>query len=347
MTARLLVAVAAGAAVIVGGASPAAAHAGDASGPTNYETNVADMDPQVSGLRVRSVDLSNGIELRNRTGKSVIVFGYEDEPYLRIDDDGVFENERSPATYLNVSRDGSADIPKDADPDAEPKWRKVSDGDTVQWHDHRAHWMSSNDPPAVREDPTRSHVVLEDWKIPLTVGDEAVTVTGNLTWTPGPSPWLFWLTSVAAGAALFAAVWFLRRWRRHIIVAALVLGTVVSLWQTVGYATAPNQSASVLQRYAEAGVLLAFTWIGGLIAAWWMRGRRAGEAAILGGMAGLALFVSGGLADSSAFARAHVGSAWGDGAGRFAVAASIALGGALVASAVAAARRRWFGQVAT
>jgi hypothetical protein len=328
-------------------ASPADAHAGDASGPTNFETIVKDIEPDVDGLRVRSVDLSNGIELRNRTGETVIVYGYEDEPYLLIDNRGVFENERSPATYLNASREGDGDIPDSADPEAKPKWRRVSGGDTVQWHDHRAHWMSSNDPPAVRADPTKTHVVLPDWVIPISVDGERVSVTGDLTWTPGPAAWPYWTAAAALAALLFGIAFVAGRWRRAVFAAVLVLTVAVSLAQSVGYTLAPDMSGDPLARLVGTGPLLVFTWFGGLIAAWWVRGRRAPEAVVLAGIAGLALFVSGGIADSSSFARAHVGFGWGDELGRWAAAAALGFGGAVTLIAAMAAWRRWFGEMAT
>ena len=50
------------------------------------------------------------------------MLGYQDEPYLRVGPDGVFENRRSPAVYLNANRRGSTAVPRSADPDAEPDW---------------------------------------------------------------------------------------------------------------------------------------------------------------------------------------------------------------------------------
>ena len=66
------------------------------------------------GLRVDVVDAGSRLELENRTGETVQVLGYSDEPYLRIERDGVFENRRSPTLYANADRKGSAAVPASA-----------------------------------------------------------------------------------------------------------------------------------------------------------------------------------------------------------------------------------------
>ena len=136
---RLLAAIAVTAVAVIGGASPAAAHGGSGPGPTNYETRVHEVSPSTPGLHVRAIDLGERLELRNQTGETVIVLGYDDEPYLRVGPDGVFENVRSPAVYLNDEPDlTDARVPDSADADATPDWRLVGSGTTARWHDHRA-----------------------------------------------------------------------------------------------------------------------------------------------------------------------------------------------------------------
>ena len=61
--------------------------------------------------------IENGSRLQASFGGSqpVFVLGYQGEQYLRIDQRGVFENLRSPATYINKTRNGT-NPPGTADP---------------------------------------------------------------------------------------------------------------------------------------------------------------------------------------------------------------------------------------
>ena len=192
--------------------STASAHGG---GPdaTNYETVVTDGADPGLGWQVLGGDA--GLELTNRTGSKVVVLGYEDEPYLRFDPDGmVWENTRSPATWLNASRFG-AEVPDTADANAEPEWREVSNSGSFSWHDHRAHWMSTA-MPVVVTDPDRSTLV-QRWTIPLVIDAGAasarVDAAGELWWRPSVAWWPPIAGSLAAFGALFAAV-VARRHRR-------------------------------------------------------------------------------------------------------------------------------------
>src|SRR5215211_273095 len=94
-------------AVLVASAPPAAAHGVGGIQPSNYETRVLGISPPVVGVTIRAVDLGNRLELRNMSQHDVTVLGYESEPYLRVGPRGVFENQRSPAVYLNRDRYGS------------------------------------------------------------------------------------------------------------------------------------------------------------------------------------------------------------------------------------------------
>ena len=80
----------------------------------------------------------------------VVVDGYDGEPYLRIDADGVERNVHSPATYLNQNRYARVEMPATADSRAAPEWQQISSGRSVRWHDHRTHWMDVTAPLVVR-----------------------------------------------------------------------------------------------------------------------------------------------------------------------------------------------------
>jgi len=188
---RVIAAVAAVAVVLPVPAGSVAAHGGGGSDATNYRTEVLEPGDVRLSWRVYGGDAL--VELTNHTGGEVIVAGYRAEPYLRfIPGDGVFENTRSPAAYLNDDRLANVDVPADADPAALPRWERVADGATFAWHDHRAHWMAPTDPPAVAGDRDVEHLI-DEWAIPLTVhsGDQArqLEARGELWWIPSVSPW--------------------------------------------------------------------------------------------------------------------------------------------------------------
>jgi hypothetical protein len=101
--------------VIVATAGPASAHGGGVVA-TDYRARITDQ----AGLDVRVVEAGGRVELTNRSSRELTVLGYEGEPYLRVGPLGVFENRRSPATYLNATRTGGQQPPADATADARP-----------------------------------------------------------------------------------------------------------------------------------------------------------------------------------------------------------------------------------
>lgn len=203
-------------------ASPASAHVGGGPSPSNWRSPVASVHPAMSGVTVRTVDNGDSVEVVNHSSVVVMVLGYDGEPYLRFRPDGVDENTRSAATYLNRTKDGRTEPPADArDPKAPPSWRKVAEGPKYRWHDHRTHWMQTRPPPVVQANPS-AHQVIAQWTVPMRYGDTEVTVAGTLSWVPGPNPWPSY--GIAAGLALAgAALGWLRRWRVPAVVAVGVL----------------------------------------------------------------------------------------------------------------------------
>jgi hypothetical protein len=161
----------------------AAGHGG--GGDRGFTSTVTSVTPGVDGLTATVLEGDDRLRLRNDTGKTVVVLGYEGEPYLELRADGTFQNSRSPATYLNDDRYGKVDLPDSADPKAAPDWERVSPRPTFEWHDHRIHWMSETLPPkvaAAKDVP--QHVF--DWKVPGTIGGEALTISGSLDYEPPP-----------------------------------------------------------------------------------------------------------------------------------------------------------------
>lgn len=163
-------------------ACPVAAAHGDGAA-RGFRSTVETVQPASSGLAVRVLDSDDELQLRNSTGRTIVILGYDDEPYLRFSPDGVFRNARSPASYLNLDRYANVDVPEQADPKASPRWERVATGAIWAWHDHRIHWMSPIDPPQVRASRDRPHHVF-NWQVPARIGGRKLTISGTLDYAP-------------------------------------------------------------------------------------------------------------------------------------------------------------------
>ncbi len=161
----------------------AAGHGG--GGALGFRSTVTRITPQATGLKVTVLDSDDRLEIRNETGKPLVVRGYQGEPYLAFRDGRVYRNTRSPATYLNDDRFGQVALPPEADPKAAPDWKEVAPRERYDWHDHRIHWMSQTLPPRVRAAKSEPHHVF-DWKVPTTLDGRPTTITGSLDYTPPP-----------------------------------------------------------------------------------------------------------------------------------------------------------------
>jgi hypothetical protein len=202
-------------------AAPALAHGADAPDGTNYRTAVTGVTPATAGLRVRAVEGGGRLELTNHTGRTVEVLGYQEEPYLEVRPDGVYENIYSPATYLNVSLTGDATVPATADPAQAPSWRRVSSAPVARWHDHRTHWMDGAPPPPVAADPGQTHRI-RDWVVPLRADVSTMEVRGTLDWLPPPTGWPWWIGTL--GAAVLIGLLGLRWDRFSPLLATIAAG---------------------------------------------------------------------------------------------------------------------------
>lgn len=153
-------------------------------GNPDFRSEFRAITPAVPGLEIQVLNYDDRLLLINRTGKTVILRGYEREPYARLRSDGTVEvNRRSPSYYLNEERYGGTPVPKSASPDAPPEWSEVSKTGRFESHDHRIHWMSKGaTPPQVTDKDKRTKVF--DWSVPIQVGTERAAVTGSLFWEP-------------------------------------------------------------------------------------------------------------------------------------------------------------------
>jgi hypothetical protein len=237
-------------AVLALDAAPASAHGVGGLQPTNVRSRVLTIEPATAGVDVKVIENGRRLELTNDSDARVVVSGYQNEPYLRVGPDGVFENTRSPAVFQNRSLNAPSKIPARYDAAAAPEWRKVSDADHVRWHDHRAHYMGTGAFEA------------SQWSVPLTVDGRPVVVQGDLAWvTPGPWwPWLVLTLGIVAVIVLAAQ----RTWRLTVspTLALLVwaeLLHVVGSWSEVATTVAGQIGAQVLSIVAIGVGVFALT----------------------------------------------------------------------------------------
>lgn len=199
-------------AVLTAFAATASAHQGD----PRYRSVVRGIVPATSGLSVQVLGYDDQMELVNRTGQTVMVMGYNREPYARLAADGtVSVNHNSPAYYLNEDRFGAVDPPAAIaqHPRATPDWRVLDRTGRFVWHDHRMHWMVRTIPPRVTDRSKKTKVF--DYAVPLSVGGRAAAIDGALYWIGQPSGFPLPAAVALAAIALLAAasVVFVRRRR--------------------------------------------------------------------------------------------------------------------------------------
>ncbi len=209
------------AAVLAAARAPAALGSGQSQSPLNdqgsspdYRSLITSVSPSVPGLSLQVLQFSDRLQLRNRSGRTVTIEGYEGEPYARVQANGTVEvNKRSPAYFLNQSFFANVTVPPSASATAPAQWTLVDRTGQFEWHDHRIHWMSPVLPPQVKDRAKRT--LIFDWRVPIAVGTQKGSVAGQLFWAPQSSK-----TPVAAfvvGGAIvvlgLALVLFTRRRR--------------------------------------------------------------------------------------------------------------------------------------
>lgn len=160
-------------------AVPAAALAH--KGNPDYMSQVRGVSPSVPGLTIEVINRDDSMELVYRGDRTLILEGYNREPYARVSPDGtVAVNRNSPAYYLNQERFAGVEVPPNATPKARPRWRVEQRTGRFQWHDHRMHWMAKDRPPQVKDEEKRTKVF--DYTIPLRVEGRRAAIQGTLFW---------------------------------------------------------------------------------------------------------------------------------------------------------------------
>lgn len=232
-------------AVLLGLAAPASA---DPAGPTHYRSTVTEVSPVTDAVEVEVLGGDAYVAVRAAAGTTVEVAGYDDEPFLRILEDGTVErNEASPARWLNEARFGALDtsVPPEASAEAPPRWEEVATGGSYAWHDHRVHWMSPADPRQI--DTSRDEVQpVQTWELELTVDGDPVVAAGELVWVPGGTPVLPIGLAVLVAAAGIAAVLRGGVAARWVAVAGALPATVVGVAATVGWPAGADSDPALL-----------------------------------------------------------------------------------------------------
>jgi hypothetical protein len=194
-------------------AGAAQAHPG--SKLTGYVSTVSAVVPNVLGVNAFVLGGDDRLRISNYSGKTLVILGYEGEPYLRFERSGVYANTRSPAAHLNRFRRPRPLAPGVADPSAPPRWRKVAPGATYEWHDHRIHWAGHQPPPGVKVHPDRIQRIFT-WRVPGRADGARFAITGFLGYAPAP------VTKTAGGGGTSA--WSIAAVVLGGITAALLLG---------------------------------------------------------------------------------------------------------------------------
>jgi hypothetical protein len=152
-------------------------------GNPNMKSVVRALAPHVPGISLQVLSGDDRFQLTNRSKETVLVQGYDKEPYARITPDGtVAINHNSPAFYLNTDRYGAVTVPKTASARATPDWQVLDKTGVFEWHDHRMHYMSRDVPPIVKDKSQRTKVF--DYDIPIKIGATQGQILGTLWWAP-------------------------------------------------------------------------------------------------------------------------------------------------------------------
>jgi hypothetical protein len=161
-------------------APAASAHQGN----PDFRSELDGLQPPAPGVSFEVLNYDADMQLKDQ-GHTVVIHGYQGEPYARIQPDGTVQvNQRSPATYLNEDRYAETPVPASADPKAPPQWKTVGEAGTFIWHDHRMHWMSRSTPPQVKDQSKRTKIF--DYRIPMSVDGKPADLDGTLYWV-GPA----------------------------------------------------------------------------------------------------------------------------------------------------------------
>ena len=231
----------------------ALAHGRNAPVATNFQAKV---DHGPAGVEAKVVDGDRKLWLRVPSSSTLIVLGFQREPYIRFDPAGVELNLRSPTTYLNQPRLQYAS--RATSVSARPDWKRVTGAHAYSWHENRLHALER----LVHGGKAR---VVGRWSVPVQLGGKVSVITGTLSYVPAPRRWV-WPVAVIAAAAVALAVAVRRRGTAEVVlsVVALAAALIARLGRELyGRPVVPTVSLAV----AALSCLVAVALFGGLLAA--------------------------------------------------------------------------------
>ena len=294
---RALLAVGLAGACVIAAAQPASAHGLGGIEPTNYQSTLLSVSPEVPGITLKVVDLGGKLELTNttkrrrrraRVRRRAVPAGRPTR--------GVREHTLTGDVHQPVGnrRRGRAEVGR---PHRRARWKQVSTGQTAQWHDHRAHFMGTEVPPLVERN--RDHrFVFDHWTVTMRHAGETITAKGEIAWVPPPSPWPFVIAALVLAVGLFVAC--RSKWWKQLMAGALAVIMITEAVHVIGLWDASTASAGtklVQSAYSLGGIAL------GVLALVWMARRGAHAAVPLILVAAIVLVVAGGLSDVTTLGR--------------------------------------------
>lgn len=192
--------------------TPASAHT---MGP-DFSSVFRGISPAIPGVSVRIEEDGARIALVNHSDRSLVILGYQGEPYIRFRPGGIVErNSRSVTTSLHQAAAGSPLLAASAfdDRGVPARWTIVGRHGRFSWHDQRIQWVGSDRPANVTDVNRRTRI--SDWSIPMRIESRATAIRGTLFWIGRPKPAPSWPLLAFVGTVVAAGISSMLLNRRH------------------------------------------------------------------------------------------------------------------------------------
>ena len=150
--------------LLITGAVPASAHEEEA---IHALAVLDEYEPAIDGVDFRVAHVTApALVASNQTHDPLTIYGLDDEPFVRIESQGVYVNANSPLTYTSVDPARDLPLPDRVDPKARSEWVLVSNEASWSWFD-----------PRLRAEP--HHTNGTRWEVRATHGDTEIAARGH------------------------------------------------------------------------------------------------------------------------------------------------------------------------